>query len=115
MNELLTLEAPASGYAMPERQESFGAEVDLASRWLGGSVLAASDESFGEKEALLTPTPSAFVPCNYGPRGEIVDGWETRRRREAGLRTRRAAAPRRSRTGRTAGPAAPAGGCLQLR
>jgi allantoicase len=25
-------------------------EVDLASRWLGGSVIAASDESFGEKE-----------------------------------------------------------------
>ena len=84
MNELLTLEAPVSGYEMPERQENFGTEVDLASRWLGGSVLAASDESFGEKEALLTPTPSAFVPGNYGPRGEIVDGWETRRRREAG-------------------------------
>jgi allantoicase len=84
MNEVLTLEAPVTGYEMPERQESFGSEVDLASRWLGGSVLAASDESFGEKEALLTPTPSAFVPGNYGPRGEIVDGWETRRRREAG-------------------------------
>ncbi|MDX8528243.1 allantoicase [Mesorhizobium sp. MSK_1335] len=71
-------------YAMPELQETFAAEVDLASRWLGGSVLAASDESFGEKESLLTPTPSAFVPGNYGPRGEIVDGWETRRRREPG-------------------------------
>ena len=32
-----------------------GPETDLASRWLGGSVLAASDESFGEKENLLTP------------------------------------------------------------
>ena len=63
MNQLLTVEAPVSGYEMPERQESFGTEVDLASRWLGGSVLAASDESFGEKEALLTPTPSAFVPA----------------------------------------------------
>ncbi|MBZ9725835.1 allantoicase [Mesorhizobium sp. CO1-1-11] len=71
-------------YAMPELQEDFAAEVDLASRWLGGSVLAASDESFGEKESLLTPTPSAFVPGNYGPRGEIVDGWETKRRREPG-------------------------------
>jgi len=57
---------------------------DLASRWLGGSVVAASDESFGDKENLLTPGPAAFEPGHYGNRGEIVDGWETRRRREAG-------------------------------
>jgi len=59
-------------------------EGDLASRWLGASVIAASDESFGEKENLLTPAPAAFEPGHYGNRGEIVDGWETRRRREAG-------------------------------
>jgi allantoicase len=59
-------------------------ETDLASRWLGGSVIAASDESFGEKENLLTPAPAAFQPGRYGPRGEIVDGWETRRRRTPG-------------------------------
>ncbi len=59
-------------------------EVDLASRWLGGSVIAASDESFGEKENLLTPSAAAFEPGRYGHRGEIVDGWETRRRREPG-------------------------------
>jgi allantoicase len=58
--------------------------VDLASRWLGASVMSASDESFGEKENLLTPTPAAFEPGHYGNRGEIVDGWETRRRREGG-------------------------------
>ncbi len=61
-----------------------GTETDLASRWLGGSVLAASDESFGEKENLLTPTAAAFEPGRYGHRGEIVDGWETRRRRDPG-------------------------------
>ena len=60
------------------------AGLDLASRWLGGSVIAASDESFGEKENLLVPAAAAFEPGNYGHRGEIVDGWETRRRREPG-------------------------------
>jgi allantoicase len=59
-------------------------ETDLASRWLGGSVIAASDESFGEKENLLTPAPAAFEPGHYGNRGEIVDGWETKRRRSPG-------------------------------
>jgi allantoicase len=59
-------------------------DTDLASRWLGGSVVAASDESFGEKENLLNPGPADFQPGHYGHRGEIVDGWETRRRRQAG-------------------------------
>ena len=60
------------------------ADPDLASRWLGGSVVAASDESFGEKENLLNPAPADFEPGRYGNRGEIVDGWETRRRRGPG-------------------------------
>lgn len=64
--------------------EPLAAETDLASRWLGGSVIAASDESFGDKENLLNPEPAAFAPGQYGNRGEIVDGWETRRRREPG-------------------------------
>ncbi len=58
--------------------------TDLASRWLGGSVVAASDESFGDKENLLNPDAPRFEPGRYGNRGEIVDGWETRRRRQAG-------------------------------
>ena len=54
-------------------------EVDLASRSLGGSVVAASDESFGFKEKLIDPAEPAFVPGTYDLRGEVVDGWETRR------------------------------------
>jgi len=59
-------------------------ETDLASRWLGASVVAASDESFGDKENLLTVGAAVFEPGRYGNRGEIVDGWETRRRRSPG-------------------------------
>ena len=58
-----------------------GGECDLASRWVGGTVVAASDESFGEKEQLLDPAPCNPQPGQYGPRGQLVDGWETRRRR----------------------------------
>ena len=54
-------------------------DVDLASRILGGSVVAASDESFGFKERLIDPAEPAFVPGTYDLRGEVVDGWETRR------------------------------------
>jgi allantoicase len=64
--------------------ERLTAGTDLAARWLGGSVMAASDESFGEKENLLTAAPAFFEPGHYGNRGEIVDGWETKRRREQG-------------------------------
>lgn len=55
------------------------AGVDLASRLLGGSVVAASDESFGVKERLIDPSEPAFVTGTYDLRGEVVDGWETRR------------------------------------
>jgi allantoicase len=54
-------------------------KVDLASRHLGGSVVAASDESFGFKERLIDPGEPVFVAGTYDLRGEVVDGWETRR------------------------------------
>jgi allantoicase len=57
---------------------------DLASRRLGGSVIAANDELFAEKENLIKPGPPVFAASDYGPRGKVYDGWETRRRREPG-------------------------------
>ncbi len=53
--------------------------LDLASRAVGGSVVAASDESFGFKERLIDPAEPSFVPGTFDLRGEVVDGWETRR------------------------------------
>lgn len=57
---------------------------DLASRALAGSVVYANDEFFAEKENLIRPEPSAFDPGEFGHKGKVYDGWETRRRREPG-------------------------------
>jgi allantoicase len=54
---------------------------DLASRALRGSVVAASDEFFAEKENLITPSPPSFTPRTFGHKGQVYDGWETRRKR----------------------------------
>src|SRR5215813_10278898 len=62
----------------------FTALPDLASRRLGGSVVAANDDLFAEKENLVKPGPPVFATGDYGPRGKVYDGWETRRRREPG-------------------------------
>jgi allantoicase len=55
--------------------------ADLADRRLGASVIAANDEFFAERENLLNPEPARFDPAHFGPKGKIMDGWETRRRR----------------------------------
>lgn len=60
------------------------AGLDLACRAVGGSVVAASDESFGFKERLIDPAEPSFVPGTFDLRGEVVDGWETRRHAPAG-------------------------------
>ncbi|MEV5827870.1 allantoicase [Spirillospora sp. NPDC052242] len=62
----------------------FATLPDLAVRTLGGSVLAASDESFEEKENLINPWAPAFRPATFGPKGQEYDGWETARRRGPG-------------------------------
>jgi allantoicase len=51
---------------------------------LRGSVMAASDEFFAAKENLITPAAPAFVPHTFDVKGQIYDGWETRRRRGPG-------------------------------
>jgi len=58
-----------------------GPWTNLASRALGAVVPAANDESFGAKESLVVDGPAVLDPGRYHHAGEIVDGWETRRRR----------------------------------
>jgi allantoicase len=58
--------------------------VDLAAEQLGAAVVAANDEFFAPKEAMLKPTPAEWREGVYTERGKWMDGWETRRRREPG-------------------------------
>jgi allantoicase len=51
---------------------------------LRGSVMAASDEFFAAKENLITPAAPAFAPHTFDVKGQVYDGWETRRRRGPG-------------------------------
>ncbi|WP_327085969.1 allantoicase [Nonomuraea sp. NBC_01738] len=69
---------------MPDFTTDFSTLPDLALRSYGGAVVAASDESFAEKEALIRPGRPAFQPETFGNKGQVYDGWETRRRREPG-------------------------------
>jgi len=62
----------------------FAALPDLASRALGGSVLYANDEFYGDAHSLIDPRAPGHDPAAFGIRGKVYDGWETRRRREPG-------------------------------
>ena len=55
---------------------------DLASRSLGAGVIYANDELFADRENLIKPEDPVFQPHTFGNKGQIMDGWETRRRRE---------------------------------
>lgn len=63
---------------------SFTDLVDLASERLGGSVVAANDEFFAPKEALIKSSAPEWKEGVYTERGKWMDGWETRRRRSPG-------------------------------
>ena len=57
---------------------------DLASRALGGGAVAANDEFFAAADNLVNPGPPVFSPQTFGAKGQVYDGWETRRRRSPG-------------------------------
>ncbi len=57
---------------------------DLASRDLTGSVMYANDELFAQRENLIAPGPARHDLSEFGHKGKVYDGWETRRRRDPG-------------------------------
>lgn len=70
-----------AGQVAPRRWDAAVPPIDLACREFGGSVLAVSDESFGDKERLIAEADPVEGPRVWTPRGLQVDGWETRRGR----------------------------------
>ena len=65
-------------------KEDFTALPDLASRTFGSGIVFANDEFFAAADHLIAPDPPVFTPRTFGHRGQVYDGWETRRRREPG-------------------------------
>ncbi|GGK85099.1 allantoicase [Mangrovihabitans endophyticus] len=61
--------------------EEFTSLPDLASRTFGGGIVHANDEFFAAADHLLAPDPPVFSPRTFDHRGQVYDGWETRRRR----------------------------------
>ncbi len=60
---------------------TFTSLPDLAARSARGAVIWANDELFAEKENLITSGSAEFRPATFGHKGQVYDGWETRRRR----------------------------------
>ena len=57
---------------------------DLAGERFGSAVIAANDEFFAPKEALIKAGAPEWREGVYTERGKWMDGWETRRRRDPG-------------------------------
>uniref|UniRef100_A0A7S4AJZ9 Allantoicase domain-containing protein n=1 Tax=Pseudo-nitzschia australis TaxID=44445 RepID=A0A7S4AJZ9_9STRA len=58
--------------------------TNLASSTGGAKVLFATDDWFATAENLLDDGPPMFDPDAFCEQGKVLDGWETRRRRQAG-------------------------------
>lgn len=58
--------------------------VNLASPKLGTKIAAVTDEFFAPAERMLQDEPAIFKPGVFDDHGKWMDGWESRRRRDAG-------------------------------
>jgi allantoicase len=65
-------------------QPDFVRLPELASRRRGGAVVWANDELFAERENLIKSEEPHYSTYTFGHKGQIYDGWETRRHREPG-------------------------------
>ncbi len=66
---------------VPTPSAPFTELVNLASRLLGAGVVATNEDTFADAENLLVAKPAEFRAHTFGHKGQIMDGWESKRRR----------------------------------
>ena len=81
----MTPSPPAPRPAPTASRPHFTSMPDLALRNLGGAVVWTNDDLFAEVQNLLNTPPAEYRPATFGHKGQVYDGWETRRRREPGV------------------------------
>lgn len=81
----VTPTTPAKNVAPPSPFASSNPSlVNLCSETAGAKILFATDEWFAAADNLLKDGPPLFISDLYCDEGKVMDGWETRRRREVG-------------------------------
>ncbi|WP_432467455.1 allantoicase [Agarivorans sp. Z349TD_8] len=78
MSQVITASANTDA---PEFSRQF---INLADHRLGSTVVAVSDDFFAKADRMLNHLPAVFYPDKYDDNGKWMDGWESRRRRDAG-------------------------------
>ncbi|KAI0093246.1 allantoicase [Irpex rosettiformis] len=58
---------------------TFSTSIELSSVALGGQICSVSDEFFAEANHLLHVEPAPSLKGQFGPKGALFSGWETRR------------------------------------
>jgi allantoicase len=58
--------------------------TNMANAMSGAKIIFATDDWFATAESLLQDGPPIFDPDAFCEQGKVLDGWETRRRRQAG-------------------------------
>ncbi|KAF7790336.1 hypothetical protein EIP86_001291 [Pleurotus ostreatoroseus] len=60
-------------------KDTFSTAIELSSVALGGAICSVSDEFFAEAHHLLLVEPAPSLKGQFGPKGALFSGWETRR------------------------------------
>ncbi|MHC1478771.1 allantoicase [Frateuria aurantia] len=72
------------GPVLPQDAPEFARRhLNLADARLGARALACSDDFFAPMDRMLQTQPAIFIPGQYDAHGKWMDGWESRRRRNA--------------------------------